>query len=195
MADCTVAGNVLVTGGCFISINTSSSTEAKLVCGESKPFLGDTIETATVTGYATGHIHIGEGGKAGYSSTLTRKYDCDSDKIRFLCNGEGASYIVGDVEGIVSIVTKGAETSGYSVSAASGPASLAIATSQNNGLGISYTGDPISFSSSEDSCTTMSLSIGDISGSFYLQSFSLDMPSGQVPVASYTMVRVVKQGG
>ena len=192
MADCQVVGNLFVTGGCFISINTSAAAESKLVCGESKPFLGNIIETVTVTGYATTQIHIGESGRAGYSSTLTRKYDCSNDCIRFLCNGEGTSYIIGDVAGLVSINEKGISTTGFSASAASGPASICVQSDQSNGLGMFYSGDPISFSSSGGGCTMVSINIGDISGDFYLQSFSLDVPSGQIPVASYTMVRVIK---
>lgn len=192
MSDCQVAGNISTAGGCFISINTSAAAESKLVCGESKPFLGDIIETVTVTGYATSQVHIGESGKAGYSSTLTRKYDCSSDRIRFLCDGKGSSYIIGNVAGLASINEHGVSTTGFSASAASGPASICLTSSQSNGLGMSYTGNPISFSSSKDSCTMVSISIGGTSGDFYLQSFSLDAPSGQMPVASYTMVRVIK---
>jgi hypothetical protein len=185
MADCQVAGNISAPGGCFISINTSAAAESKLVCGESKPFLGAIIETVTVTGYATSYVHIGESGKAGYSSTL----NC----IRFLCNGEGSSYIIGNVVGLAKISEHGVSTTGFSASAASGPASVCLTSSQSNGLGMSYSGDPISFSSSKDSCTMVDLNIGSTSGSFYLQSFSLDVPSGQIPVASYTMVRTISR--
>ena len=197
MGNCQVVGNMPVgSSGCFISINTSSNTEPKLICGESKPFLGDTIQTVTVTGYAAGIIHVGNPGKAGFSSALTRKYDCDDDCMRFLCDGKGSSYVFGDVGGLASVQEEGATTEGFSASAASGPSSFYVMSSQTNGFGLFYTGGPISFSSAgDDQCTMLSLAIGSVSGSFYLQSFSLDVPSGQLPVASYTAVRVAKQGG
>lgn len=193
MANCQVVGNMSVGAGCFISINTSSSTEPKLICGESKPFMGDTIQTVTVTGYAASIIHVGLPGKAGFSSSLTRKYDCDADCMRFLCDGKGSSYVFGDVGGIASVQEEGATTEGYSASSASGPSSFYVVANQTNGFGLSYTGGPIGFSSAgEDQCTMLSLSVGAASGLFYLQSFSLDAPSGQLPVASYTAVRVAK---
>ena len=195
MGDCMVAASVSAGDKCIVSINTSSSVESKLVCGENKPFLGATIETATITGYAMSVIHIGAAGKAGYSAALTRKYDCDSDSIRFLCDGHGSSYVAGNVGGLAKIVEVGATTGGMSASAASGPAGLCLSSSQENGLGMNYTGDPISFSTSEDACNMISITVGSVSGAFYLQSFSLDMPSGQVPIASYTLTRVIKRKG
>lgn len=196
MVDCQVAGNITVGGsGCIISISTNSSVESKLVCGETKLFLGATIETVTITGYATMIPHKGESGRAGYSSPLTRKYDCDIDSIRFLCNGEGSSYVMGNVGGLARVKEFGAITEGFSASAASGPSSVCLASSQTNGFGMSYNGLPISFSSGSDSCTMIELSVGATSGNFYLQSFSLDMPSGQVPVASYTVTRVIPRAG
>ena len=196
MVNCQVVGNMNVGGSGFISISTSSNTEPKLICGVSEPFLGDTIQTVTVTGYATNHIHIGGSGKAGFSSALTRKYDCDADCMRFLCDGKGSSYVFGDVAGLASVTKKGATTEGFSASAASGPSSYYVVASQTNGFGLSYSGGPIGFSSgAEDQCTMLSLKVGvDATGLFYLQSFSLDVPSGQLPVASYTAVRVAKQG-
>jgi hypothetical protein len=191
--DCNVAGSIISSGACFISINTSSSTESKIICTQTIPLVGPTIETVTITGYATKTIHIGEAGRAGYSSTLTRKYDCNADSVRFLCNGEGSSYVMGNVGGLASITGRGVSTGGFSCSAASGPASICLYSTQENGFGMSYGGSPISFSSSQDACTMINLSIGSISGKFYLQSFSLDMPSGQVPVASYTVTRVVQK--
>lgn len=194
MSDCNLAGNIIVPEGCFISINTNCNIESSAsqsICTATSTDSGPVIETVTVTGYATTIIHKGEAGRAGYSSQLTRKYDCSTDSIQFLCKGEGTSYIVGDVEGLAVITGSSVSTTGFSCSAASGPASICLYSSQDTGFGMSYSGLPISFSSSSDACTKINLSIGSFSGTFYLQSFSLDMPSGQVPIASYTATRVV----
>lgn len=190
MTDCQVVGNLSVAGGCWTSINTSCTTESRLVCGETIPFAGSTIQTVSVTGYATPSIHFGVSGKAGVSTTLTRKYDCDANQIRFVCDGQGSSYVAGDVDGLASVMVFGAATRALSASSESGPTSMIMEVTQTNGLGLSYSGSPLSFKTSTD-CTILSISIGNISGSFYLQSFSLNMPSGQVPTASYTLTRVI----
>jgi hypothetical protein len=190
MGCCQLVGDLTVTGGCYISINTSCTTEAKLVCGESKPLAGSTIQTVTVTGYASENIHMGCSGRAGVSTTLTRKYDCSIDSLRFFCGDYGSSYVAGDVEGLASVIKSAVSTPTLSASSASGPASIYLEDTQINGLGLKYTGNPMSFTTSEDSCTMLNINIASISGDFYLQSFSLDVPSGQLPVASYTLTRV-----
>ena len=190
MFSCQVVGNLSVGGGCYTSISTSCTTESRLSCGETTLFAGATIQTVTVTGYATNTIHVGISGKAGVSTTLTRKYDCEADQIRFVCDGQGSSYIAGDVEGLASITQFGATTNAFSANSGSGPTSVCMDVTQTNGLGLKYDGLPMSFTTSDD-CTMLNVSIGNISGDFYLQSFSLDMPSGQIPVASYTLTRVI----
>lgn len=188
MSCCQLVGDLTVEGGCYISINTSCSTEAKLVCGQSIPLAGATIQTVTVTGYAATTAHIGCPGKAGVSTTLTRKYDCDRDSMFFICNGQGSSYVSGDVGGLAHVLNSATITETLSASSASGPASIYMQTTQINGLGLSYNGDPMSFTTS-DSCTVLSINIAGIVGSFYLQSFSLDAQPGQLPIASYTLTR------
>lgn len=191
MTDCQVVGNLSIgSDDCYISINTSCNTESKLVCGTSIRFAGDTIQTVTVTGYATNIVHMKAPGKAGVSTTLTRKYDCDADQMRFICDGQGSSYVAGDVAGLASVITVGKTTDSFSASSASGPASVCMDTTQTDGLGLSYSGLPMSFTTSDD-CTMLSVSIGKISGTFYLQSFNLTLSSGQIPVASYTLLRVI----
>lgn len=190
MGCCQLVGDLTVAGGCYISINTSCTTEAKLICGESEPLAGATIQTVTVAGYASESIHMGCSGKAGVSTTLTRKYDCSIDSIRFFCDGYGSSYVAGDVGGLASVIKSATSTPTLSASSTSGPASIYLEATQINGLGLSYNGNPMSFTTSEEECTILNIDIAGISGAFYLQSFSLDVPSGQLPVASYTLTRV-----
>ena len=190
---CKLVGDLEVSGGCFISISTSCSTDSSSseendICVSQA--LGSTTQTVTVTGYASETLYTGCGGKAGVSTSLTRKYDYRTNYMRFLCDGHGSSYVSGDVDGLASVLSSAITTSTFNASSESGPASIYTEDTQTNGLGLSYSGLPMSFSTSSSSCTTLSLSIGSISGSFYLQSFSLDLQPGKLPIASYTLTRI-----
>lgn len=194
MGCCQLVGDLTV-DGCYISINTSCNVEGAgetAICSSySGQESGEMLQTVTVTGYASTNIHIGCPGRAGVSTTLTRKYDYDRQATVFMCDGQGASHVVGDVNGLASVLESQRSCEVFSASASSGPASIYIQAIQTTGLGLAYIGGPISFTTSED-CTTMSISIGPISGNFYLQSFSLDAQPGQLPIASYTFTRAYK---
>lgn len=188
---CKLVGDLDVSGGCFISISTSCSTDTPddSVC-TTDDLSGSTTQTVTVTGYASEKIYTGCGGKAGVSTSLTRKYDYRTNSMRFFCDGYGSSYVAGDVDGLAVVLKSSTTTPTFMASSESGPASIYTESTQTNGLGLSYSGLPMSFSTSSSSCTMLSLSIGSITGSFYLQSFSLDLQPGQLPVASYTLTRI-----
>jgi hypothetical protein len=192
MADCCkLAGNVSIGGsGCYISVNTSCSTEITNVCGDDTPLCGPTTQSVTLAGYASDTVHVGCPGRAGVSIPWIRKYDCVNNKIYFLFGGKGQSYVAGDVNGLASIsyTVNAPSSDSFSASSSSGPTSVYMETLQENGYGLNYTGGPISFTTSKEG-TTINLSIGNISGLFYLQSFGLDMQPGQLPVANYTFVR------
>lgn len=178
---------------CFISVNTSCSTESSVHCGETIRLAGATIQTVTVVGYATDKMHTKCSAKAGVSTTLTRKYNCDTDSIIFICDGEGSSYESGDTDGLVSIRAPSVTTPSLTMTVLD-PVSMCCGNvSITSGYGLSYSGNPISFSTSEDSCTMIDLDLSPVSGIYYLQSFSLNMPSGQIPTASYTLVKVFKE--
>lgn len=196
MGCCQLVGDLDVKG-CYISINTSCSIEGgggeeESLCGSySSQEFGEMLQTVTVTGYASDNIHIGCPGRAGVSTTLTRKYNYDSQSTVFMCDGQGASHVVGDVGNLASVLGSKRSCEVFSANASSGPASIYIRAIQITGLGLEYTGNPIPFTTSA-SCTTVSISIGPISGSFYLQSFSLDAQPGQLPIASYTLTRTYR---
>ena len=200
---CKLVGNLEVSGGCFISISTSCSTDDPDsnddeydICTTSdlQQPAGSTTQTVTVTGYASEKLYTGCGGKAGVSTSLTRKYDYGSNSMRFSCDGHGSSYVSGDVDGLASVLTRAITTPTFNASSESGPASIYFEDTQISGRGLRYSGLPMSFSTSGSSCTSLSLSIGRISGSFYLQSFSLDLQPGRLPVASYTLTRIYYSG-
>lgn len=194
MADCCqLAGNLVVGKGCYISANTSCSTEITNACGDDTPLAGPTTQTITLAGYASSTVHIGCPGRAGVSIPRITKYDCVNDEVYFLFAGEGQSYVAGDVEGLASInnTVDAPSSSSFSASSSSGPTSIYMETSQENGYGLNYSGDPISFTTTKEG-TTVNLNIGNIGGGFYLQSFSLDMQPGQLPVANYTFIRGLK---
>lgn len=189
---CQLVGNLSIGGvGCYISVNTSCNTEITNVCGDDTPLCGPTIQTITLAGYAVSNIHIGCPGKAGVSIPWIRKYDCDNNKIHFLFSGEGQSYVSGDVGGIVTLnnsVNCAPQSAAFSASSSSGPSSIYMETVQTNGYGLDYSGGPISFRTSKEG-TTVSLRVGNINGTFYLQTFNLDLQPGQLPVANYTFIR------
>ena len=195
MGCCQLVGDLNVEG-CYISINTSCNVEGageeSSICGSySGQESGEMLQTVTVTGYASTNIHIGCPGRAGVSTTLTRKYDYDRQSTVFMCDGQGTSHVVGDVNGLAFVLGSQRSCEIFSANASSGPASIYIQAIQTTGLGLTYIGGPISFTTSEN-CTTMYISIGPISGSFYLQSFSLDAQPGQLPIASYTLTRTYR---
>lgn len=191
MADdcCRLVGNLnICIPGCIISINTSCSTEVTIPCGEENPLEGATIQTVSLSGYASDQMHKGCPGKAGVTIPWIRRYDCENDIVHFIVSGEGQSFLAGDVQGLVSIKNSfGEKCTSWSASSSSGPASIYMLTPQENGYGLTYNGDPISFDTAGDG-TIVSL-CGEIDGDFYLQSFNLEVQPGQLPVANYTMVR------
>lgn len=196
MADCCqLVGNLSIAGGCYISVNTSCSTEIINACGDDTPLCGPTTQSVTLAGYAADSIHIGCPGRAGVSLPWIRKYDCDNNKVHFLFAGMGQSYVAGDVGGLASInhiLSCAPASSSFSASSSSGPTSIYMETSQENGYGLNYSGGPMSFTTSKEG-TTVNLNVGNISGVFYLQTFSLDMQPGQLPVANYTFVRSLEK--
>lgn len=188
---CQLVGNLSIGTGCYISVNTSCSTEIINVCGDDTPLCGSTIQTVTLAGYAVDVIHVGCPGKAGVSIPWLKKYDCDTNKVYFLFAGEGQSYLAGDVGDFVSLhntVSCAPSSVSFSASSSSGPTSIYMATSQDNGYGLDYSGDPISFTTSKEG-TIVNLNVGSINGAFYLQTFGLDVQPGQLPVANYTFIR------
>ena len=182
---CQLVGNLdLGLEGCIISINTSSSTEVIMACGED-PLEGPTTGTVSISAYvADSQVWIGCPSRAGVSIPFIRKYDCENDKVHFIFSGQGQSFISGGADKYVSL-NKILPTTSRSVSAssASGPSSLYMDTLQTNGYGLSYDGGPINFTTSKEG-TTMSI----LGNTCYLQSFSFEAQPGQIPVVSYSFV-------
>ena len=114
--------------------------------------------------------------------------------MHFLFAGEGESSIIGDVNNLAEIKNEAGAQACTSLSASSqgGPASVYTENTQINGYGLIYRGDPISFVT-DATGTTIDLS-GPLAGTYYLQSFSLDMQPGQLPVANYSLVRGLTNG-
>ena len=162
-------------------------------CGEALKLSGSTIQTVTIVGYADNKIHIGCLAKAGVTTTLTRRYNCLTDSTVFLCDGAGAAYEFGDTKGLATVGAPSVTTPTLTMSVID-PVSMACgASSTTSGYGLTYTGEPISFSSGTG-CTMISLELIPVTATYYLQSFRLNMPSGQIPTASYTLVTIFKGG-
>lgn len=191
MADncCQLVGDldIGIDGGCIISVSTNSSTEVIMACGE-EPLEGATVGTINISAYADTAVWVGCAFKASVSIPFIRKYDCVEDKVYFIFSGRGQSFYSGPKPSYIDLY-KTLPTTSVSLSAnsSSGPTSIYTNTSQTNGYGMSYTGSPISFTTTpEGTEIKLGKTFGD--GPFYLQSFSLDAQPGQFPVANYSLV-------
>jgi hypothetical protein len=161
-----------------------SSTDASKI--EGNLIQGGTIGTVNITGYASLDIHVGCSGRASTSIDWVRKYDCDNDMIYILFSGAGRSSIAGDIEGLATLYNSlDASCEILNASSANGPTSIYEKYTQQDGYGLSYTGGPISFSSTDDG--PFSTNVGDYD-TLYLQSFNLVCNPGQLSIATYSFI-------
>jgi len=190
---CQLVGDLdLGLAGCLISINTSSSTEVITACGD-EPLEGPTIGSVSITAYADNNIWVGCPSRAGVNISFIRKYDCVLDKVYFIFSGQGQSYYTGDANRYVNLYKTLPTTSeALSASSSSGPASIYMKTTQVNGYGMSYSGNPISFSTTPEG-TEISLG-GVLDKVYYLQSFNFEAQPGQIPIVSYSLVYAEGEG-
>jgi len=188
--DCLVVGNLDLDleSKCIISVNRSCKTEYITACGEeTEPLEGPSIVSLRITGYASSIMWSGKAAKAGVSIPYIQKYDCENDKIYFICNGRGQSYTAGVG---ITLVTLYKSVKGkcdmLSASSTSGPATIYTLQSQATGYGMTYTGEPFAFVTDPNGTT---IDVGDVlGGTYYLQSFGLDCQPGQLPTATYSLV-------
>jgi len=165
-----------------ISINSSTNTSKIGNC----VLIGPTIGTISISGYADDKVYVGCPGKAGVQIPWVRKYDCDLNKVHFLFSGQGKSFVAGEVNDLAKVVELVTTQSVISVSVRS---VIYTDMNQKQGYGLIYKGDPISFDTSdEDSLLFDAHDIGANYSECYLQSFSLDMGPGQIPIANYSYV-------
>lgn len=176
--------------GCYISINVSSSTESSLI--ESEMIVGPTIGTVSVTAHAQDSIHVGCPGRANVQIPWLRKWDCDNNVSYFIPQGEGRSSVFGDVGGMASLHRTIGSYRIINASSSSGPAAIYTSEIQTDGYGLTYTGSPISFSTSSNGVSWDGEGLDIGVGTMYLQNFSLELAPGEIPVASYSFVFVGK---
>ena len=193
MADncCMLVGNLKLGGiffnKCVTSVSMNAKPEIIKECG-GEVLYGPTVGTVSVSGYATNDIHVGCPGKSGVSIPWVRRYDCDSSpsRVYFIPGGRGASYVSGDVDSLARLeIPLGRSYSNLNASSQSGPVSIYMETSQEDGYGLSYSGNPLSFSTS-NYLVFSNFGVGD--GDMYLQNFSLEVNPGEIPVATYSFV-------
>lgn len=184
---CNLAGNfsgLNLPPGCIISVNNNISADVPpLACGEGTK--GRVIGTLNISGYAGG-IYRGCGGRASAEILWLRKYDCELDTTHFIFLGPGRSSSSADSPGI-SIMNVVATSELLSASSQSGPASIYTKISQKEGFGMAYSGEPISFDTSNHA-SCMYSNMGPGTGSYHLQNFNIEFVPGSTPVANYTFV-------
>jgi len=181
---CQLVGNLNIGRGCLLSISTSGGAEASRPCGkDSAVYFSGASKTTSITAYASMSIHRGCPGRAGVTISWIKKYDCIGDKTHFIFSGEGESFVSGEASSVARVSHVAASSSAMSASSASGPLSIYMDSIQIVGFGLSYSGGPFPFDTG---------SVGTIIdfgiGSGYLQNFSYECQSGQIPIASYTFV-------
>jgi len=186
---CKLVGNFPIsTNECFVSINVSSSTESSLI--ENQMVVGATVGTVSVTGHAQDTIYTGCPGRASVQIPWLRKWDCDNDDLYFIPQGEGRSSIFGEVSGLASLHQTIGTYRIVNASSSSGPASLYTDEEQTDGYGLTYTGGPISFSTSPNGVTWDGAGLDLGIGTMYMQNFSIEFTPGEIPIASYSFVFV-----
>ena len=199
MADdcCNLTGQFPITlDGCVISMNTSSKAQFSQLCSDDAVVMGPVVGTLSMTAYASNTIHKDCPAGAGVSIPWVLKYDCDNDILYYIFAGQGESYVFGPIGSYASLsITPTPEPSYLHInaSAGSGPATLYTKTCRKEGYGLSYRGSPISFSTSSEGDITYSASdiisgLGAVDNILYLQSFSVELTPGSIPVASYSFV-------
>lgn len=190
MADncCQLVGNLRLTfPGCVTSISMNSRPEIITECGGTVLY-GASIGSVNINAYATTSIYTGCPSRAGVSINWIRRYQCGVEaKTYFINSGGGASYMVGSVpDAKIVYPISGRSFTNISASSNSGPASIYMSQEQKEGYGLSYTGGPLSFDTTDqDGCVFGDFGL-DIGGTLYLQSFSIELSPGELPMANYS---------
>jgi len=175
--------------GCFTSVSNNINTEyADFECTEMLG--GFTLGSLTLTAYAGTDIFKGCPGRANVQVLWLRKYDCSNDALHFIYAGEGRSSMSYNASDYVSLNrTYNKNTRMISASSQSGPTALFTDIEQIEGLGMQYNKGPISFDTSTSAgCTLPNMGIGI--SSYFLQSFSIELVPGSIPVANYAFAYV-----
>lgn len=190
-ACCYLVGAYEITTPGIISISTRSSTETSML-GDNL-VVGPTIGNVSVTAYAGEVIHEGCPAKASVSIPWLRKYDCDTNTIHFIFNGEGNSSITGPLDNIATINKPAANYSILNASASSGPASIYDEVTQYDGYGLTYVKGPWDFNTSNEDELLIDTTISTFEP-MYLTSFTYSATSGQFPTVSYDFVFTINNG-
>lgn len=188
---CYLVGSYEITTPGIISISTRSSTETSML-GDNL-VIGPTIGNVSVTAYAGELIHVGCPAKASVSIPWLRKYDCDTNTIRFIFNGEGNSSITGHMDGIATINNAAVNYSILNASASSGPASIYDESIQYDGYGLTYSKGPWDFNTKNEDELLIDTTISTF-GPMYLTNFSYQASSGQFPTVSYDFIFTINNG-
>lgn len=187
---CHLVGNFFIdTGlsmpGCIVSVNNTINTEFNdNSCGGISE--GPRIGTLNISGYVDGTIYTGCPARAGVQVLWMRKYLCDEDTTLFIYLGPGRSFMQDSASEYVSLGKEStSKTVTMSASSQSGPSTLFSINEQTEGLGMTYSRGPIVFSTdSESGCIMANMGVG--TGSYYLQTFNIELVPGSIPIASYT---------
>lgn len=191
MADCCKLVSSLDVIGCSISISVNSATEITKEC-DNIILTGATTGTVNLNSYTGDGLYTGCSQSASLSIPWIRKYDCDNDIVYFINSGKGSATIIGDPPNVSLLSAAIVSYPALSASVGGGPSSIYSLQTQQNGYGLSYSGGPISFNSGTKSTlqigfsTIVSEGIPSGASDLYLQSFSLNYTTGELPTVNYS---------
>lgn len=170
---------------CLISISSRINTEVSKV-GDNL-IIGPTIGVVNISAYINNNMHVGCIGRIGVSIPWLRKYDCDTDTIHFLFQGEGQSNITGNIQELATLNMDAVSYRTINASASSGPASLYEDDIQYDGYGLDYKGAPWAFDTGDSNTLIIDTGLNNFT-SLHLQNFSAQFQPGQLPTASYDFI-------
>lgn len=188
---CYLVGSYEISVDGIISISTRSSTDTTLT-GDNV-IVGPTIGNVSVVAYAGNVIHDGCPAKANVNIPWLRKYDCDTDTIHFIFNGQGNSSISGPITTEATLNQAANDYMILNASASSGPSTIYEEVRQYDGYGLTYNLGPWDFDTTNEDDLLIDTTISTF-GDMYLTSFTYQANSGQFPTASYEFLRVLNNG-
>jgi len=179
----------------IISANVRTNTDVMLAANN-QPLYGATTGDLSITAYAPlSSESLKCSARAGVNYNWDRRTECENGNliVHFIPRGGIRAYKEGPVTSNINITVVRGYTS-FSASASSGPTTPFIYNLHEDGYNFSYSGSPITISES-DSKNPKSLSIFTNTGvdllvnaTYYLQSFSWEYTSPNVPTVSYSFL-------
>lgn len=189
--ECNIVGLLSMNYSGIISAGVNGGTNVSLA-SDGTVLLGQTINTLTISAYAFTpgqNMFLGVTCPASANASVTwiQRYDCASDTTHFIPKSGGkASITGGPIDGVYLSCDPNISSKSFSASAQSGPTSPYLESVRKDGFNLVYSGFPISVESS--SPTPITIALGPVSVTAYLQNFSLSISPPSPATVNYSFV-------